>query len=315
MLVETKCALCGSESSDHYLTSSDRLSESGSNKYDIVKCVDCGFLYTNPRPVDQEKHSAPFMVGGDAFNILAEPKSISDWIFKIFHPASVRWKRRAIDKLPTIGRLLDFGCRTGDFMFEMKTAKWEVQGIEVDKLGMDYAISHYGLDVVNTLDELVEKNTEKFDVITMWHTLDKVSDLSATLESLKLLLEDDGYLLIALPNIKSYDAKQYKSDWIGLDLPRHLYHFDREHLTKLAENNGFSVYNYRNIPWDTLHNVFMSALKRADKHRWNARWSINWLLLIWTLKISLLMGGKWTSFGRRCTGSGVLYYLRRGESV
>ena len=311
MMVETKCALCGSDNSEHYLTSSDRLSDSDSNQYNIVKCAECGFLYTNPRPVDHEKHSAPFIESGDAFNILAEPKSISDRIFRIFHPASVRWKRRAIDNLPTIGRLLDFGCRTGDFLFAMKTAKWEVQGIEADKLGMDYAVSHYGLDVVSSLEELVENNNEKYDVITMWHTLDKVPDLPSTLESLKLLLEDDGYLLIGLPNIQSYDAQKYKSDWIGLDLPRHLYHFDRAHLTKLAENHGFSVSSYRNIPWDTLHNVFMSALKRANKHRWNARWSINWPLLIWTLMMSWLLGGKWFSFGQRCASSGVLYYLRR----
>jgi len=83
-MVETKCALCGSDNFEHYLISSDRLSESDSNQYNIVKCAECGFLYTNPRPVDQEKHSAPFIEGGDAFNILAEQLFLTDPFQVIF---------------------------------------------------------------------------------------------------------------------------------------------------------------------------------------------------------------------------------------
>ena len=258
--------------------------------------------------MNQSDYLAPFIEGGDAFNVLADPKSISDWIFKIFHPASVRWKRNTIDDLPIIGRLLDFGCRTGDFLFEMKRAKWEVVGIEADELGKDFAISHYGLNVVDSLEEIVSQG-EKFDVITMWHTLDKVPDLRSTLSSLKSILNNNGYLLVALPNVMSYDARKYGGDWIGLDLPRHLYHFDESHLKMLVQKNGFSVVKQRNIFWDTLHNVFMSALRRAGKHRWNVRWSINWLLLFWTLIVSWITGSKLFSFGRKCAGSGILYYL------
>ena len=310
MIEETKCVLCGAEDYKHYLTASDRLSDDKNNTYNIVRCSECDFLYTNPRPVDQSNFIAPFIEGGDAFNVLADPQSISDWIFKIFHPASVRWKRRAIDGLQIIGRLLDYGCRTGDFLFEMKRAKWEVFGIEPDELGKDFAASHYGLDVVDTIEQLLAMGGEKFDVITMWHTLDKVTDLSLALKSVKSLLTDNGYLLVSLPNIESYDAKIYNSDWIGHDLPRHLYHFDRDHMTRAAESNGFKVVKYKTIPWDTLHNVFMSALRRADKHRWNARWSINWPLLLWTLFISWWKGSIIYSLGGRCSGSGVLYYLR-----
>ncbi|MCH8299756.1 MAG: class I SAM-dependent methyltransferase [Candidatus Marinimicrobia bacterium] len=308
MIESVKCAICGTEEHEHYLTSSDRLSSDENDNYNIVKCDNCGFLYTNPRPVNQSDYLAPFIEGGDAFNVLADPKSISDWIFKIFHPASVRWKRKTIYELPTIGRLLDFGCRTGDFLFEMKRAKWDVVGIEADELGKDFAISHYGLNVVSSLEEIIEQD-EKFDVITMWHTLDKVPDLNSTLSSLKSILNENGFLLIALPNIKSFDARKYRGDWIGLDLPRHLYHFDQDHLVKLAQKNGFEVVKQKNISWDTLHNVFMSALRRAGKHRWNARWSVNWPMLFWTLIVSLIYGSKLISFGRKCAGSGILYYL------
>ncbi len=312
MTESTKCAICGAEENEHYLTSSNRLSSNENDVYNIVKCLNCGFLYTNPRPMNQSDYLAPFIESGDAFNILADPKSISDWIFKIVHPSSVKWKRKTIDDLPTLGRLLDVGCRTGDFLLEMKIAKWEVIGIEADDLGKDFAVSHYGLDVVSSLEEVVERG-EKFDVITMWHTLDKVSDPNSTLKLLKSLLNKEGYLLVALPNIMSFDARAYKGDWIGLDLPRHLYHFDQSHLKKMAEQNGFKVVKQKNIPWDTLHNVFMSALRRAGKHRWNARWSINWPFLIWTFMLSWITGSKLFSFGRNCAGSGILYYLTNKE--
>lgn len=313
MIESTNCAICGEEDNEHFLTSSDRLSPTENENYNIVSCNNCGFLYTNPRPLNQSDFLAPFIEGGDAFNVLTDPKSISEWIFKIFHPASVRWKRKTIDRLPTIGSLLDFGCRTGDFLFEMKRARWEVVGIEADELGKDFAISHYGLKVVSSLEEIVEQG-EKFDVITMWHTLDKVPDLNSTLSSLKSILNKNGYLLVALPNIMSYDARKYRGDWIGLDLPRHLYHFDQSHLKKLAQKNGFRVVRQRNIFWDTLHNVFMSALRRARKHRWNAKWIINWPLLFWTLIVSWITGNKLFSLGRKCEGSGLLYYLTHEDN-
>jgi len=53
-------------------------------------------------------------------------------------------------------------------------------------------------------------------------------------------MNKDGVLIIALPNSNSYDAQYYGKYWAAYDLPRHIFHFTKETLNKLAEKNNLS---------------------------------------------------------------------------
>jgi hypothetical protein len=44
-----------------------------------------------------------------------------------------------------------------------------------------------------------------------------------------------------VPNYKSWDSNEYESHWAGYDVPRHLWHFSRETLAKLATKNGLRI--------------------------------------------------------------------------
>ena len=56
------------------------------------------------------------------------------------------------------------------------------------------------------LNEFSDGDTGNFDIITMWHVLEHVPNLLEYIEKLKELLTQDGYLIVAVPNFKSYDA-------------------------------------------------------------------------------------------------------------
>jgi len=63
--------------------------------------------------------------------------------------------------------------------------------------------------------------------------LEHLPDLETQISKLVSLLEEDGTLIIAVPNFKSYDAKHYASFWAAFDVPRHLWHFSQTAIEKL----------------------------------------------------------------------------------
>ena len=79
-------------------------------------------------------------------------------------------------------------------------------------------------------------------------------------DNLKRLLSDDGFLIIAVPNIDSIDAKFYKDNWIALDTPRHLYHFRPNDIVSLLDKYNFEVKQISNrLYFDVWYNVLLSA--------------------------------------------------------
>jgi len=48
-------------------------------------------------------------------------------------------------------------------------------------------------------------------------------------------------VIIALPNCNSWDANYYKKFWAAYDLPRHLYHFNKNSFKKIAGAHYFKI--------------------------------------------------------------------------
>lgn len=113
---------------------------------------------------------------------------------------------------------------------------WKVFGTEPN----DQARKLAEAKEVNMNQDISDLEAYYFDVITMWHVLEHVSSVEDQIIELKKLLKPNGYLIIAVPNFKSYDAKYYKSFWAAYDVPRHLWHFSKTSIQKL-----FSKYDLR----------------------------------------------------------------------
>jgi predicted SAM-dependent methyltransferase len=112
--------------------------------------------------------------------------------------------------------------------------------MEPNPKAREHAIRDYNLKVKDKISFTAEENGS-FDCISMWHVLEHIHDLNGTLTTLKGALKPTGTLILALPNPGSWDARYYNEFWAAFDLPRHLYHFSHDHISRLAEKNGFSV--------------------------------------------------------------------------
>jgi len=138
---------------------------------------------------------------------------------------------------------------------------------------------------------------KKFDIITLWHVLEHLHDLNESLKKIESLLHPNGYLVIAVPNINSYDAHIYGKNWIALDTPRHLYHFSIETISRLMSNHHLELKKFHPLLLDIFYNNLMSrTLSKSSTVR----------MLITTLNSVLK-----TYVGNRKNSSTLVYYFQK----
>jgi hypothetical protein len=137
-------------------------------------------------------------------------------------------------------------------------ADWVSLGVEPDS-GARKIASGLGL---RTYQDKVELNRSNpgitFDVITLWHVLEHVTDLEETLSFFKTRLNRNGILIIAVPNYTSYDAQHYKQHWAAYDVPRHLYHFEINTISKLLSGSGFELVKTLPMKFDSFYVSMLS---------------------------------------------------------
>ena len=110
---------------------------------------------------------------------------------------------------------------------------------------------------------------QQFDVITMWHLLEHLSDPAAALFHAKKCLKPGGYMIIEVPNIHSlkFLLSSDQNRWIGGNHPRyHRHFFSYKTLKRLLTKTGFSQVNQ--LPLTYVISNF-SWLKKRTKRVFN----------------------------------------------
>lgn len=245
---------------------SDRLGSAKEKTFTLTRCQGCGLVYLNPRPIGDYAESFYYEEGYDPFLSLKNPRSVIERIYAVARKLTLRWKRnRILHRVPPRGKVLDIGCGTGEFL-DAISRDFEVVGIEPEPNVAKWARDRFGLTVFTGNLETVNLENGQFDLVTMWHVLEHVPDPTDELKRIHKILTPDGKLLLALPDICSFDARIYKSDWVALDAPRHLWHFTQDHVRKLASLTGFRLSSSGMLPLDTFYNSLMSEKTSLEMH-------------------------------------------------
>ena len=272
MEVLKNCPVCGSQKFEPFISGKDFFLTG--EVFNIVKCHDCGFRFTNPRPKSEDL--GKYYESTDYISHSDSRKGLFASVYQLVRKYTLSRKLALISKFQQNGEILDIGCATGQFLNYMAEHGWSATGIEPDEKTRAHAISEYGLKVFPEEQlNILEKSS--FDVITMWHVLEHVSELNARMEQLKNLLKPQGTLIIAVPNCNAYDAKIYGEFWAGYDLPRHLYHFAKEDMKLLLENHEFTIVNILPMRFDAFYVSLLSEKYKSGKMRWlPALWNGFW---------------------------------------
>ena len=250
------CPVCNSDNQAEYLKTYDRFDNSRQKLFTIVKCQNCNFVFVNPRPNSQNLGKFYEVKGYDPFLSTEQKFSIRDKFYMFLRNFNLSQKYSKISKLkPEPGKILDIGCATGEFLQKFREPNWQCTGVEVVEDARNKAKSK-NIAVYPSVDTLPQDS--KFDIITMWHVLEHVHNLQDSVKKIESLLKKDGFLIIAVPNIDSFDAGKYGKNWIALDTPRHLYHFSTTTISKLMEHHNLQLIKKHSIILDILYNNLMS---------------------------------------------------------
>ena len=140
---------------------------------------------------------------------------------------------------PAGGRsLLDVGCGSGQFLSIAQNAGWRVTGFDPDLKAVETARSR-GLNVCLGGFETLPQKCDYFDAITVSHVIEHAYNPKELLANCYRLLKPGGYFWIETPNIDSYGHSEFKSDWRGLESPRHLQLLSWMLLQRMLEDAGF----------------------------------------------------------------------------
>jgi len=232
------CNYCNSSSSDLLYKIPDYYLDKKDIFYLLVKCSNCGLIYQNPRPTQEEIREA-YPSTYEAFN-LDHKKSWRETKVFLYGLEKRSKAITSIKKKP--GRLLDIGCSTGLFLNTMQSKHgWESYGVEINEYPASIAREKYQLNIFQGSLEQASYPPAFFDAVTLWDVLEHLPDPASTLQEVRRIIKPDGVLLIRVPNYDSWDATIFGPAWAGLDVPRHFYVFSRNCLLKLLEKNGFTT--------------------------------------------------------------------------
>jgi SAM-dependent methyltransferase len=189
-------------------------------RFRVDRCSKCGVGQTMPFPADLQPYYA--LYHGDRHGLTGR--------YRVYK--RLRLLRRLASGRKG-NRLLDVGCGDGSFLLAAQRAGWQVCGTEL-KPEVPLAA---GLDVRLEIDQF--GSGPSFDYITFWHSLEHLTDPCQALERAHDRLHPNGLLLISVPDNGGWQARLYGRHWVHLDVPRHLFHFDRSSLGRLLQMTGF----------------------------------------------------------------------------
>jgi len=219
------------------------------------------FHFTNPRP--DQKNIGKYYQSENYVSHSNKGNNIINILYKIVRTYTLGEKVGWINKyVKKKGRLLDYGCGTGYFLHRANKNGWDVIGVEPNKEAAVLASKNDSFKIFKSAEQLADEN--KFDAITMFHVLEHIHELTFTLKILLEKLKKRGTLFIAVPNINSLDAKNYKENWAALDVPRHLYHFNQNTMAKLAEEFDLRLVDTVPMKFDSYYVSILS-----DKYNQN----------------------------------------------
>lgn len=263
------CPVCGSLGRALYEGLVDTLFNAP-GEWRVRQCDarDCGTLWLDPMPLPDELHKAY-----SNYYTHEDVEPPKDWIAKLvqsardgyrsrrfkYEPKKVsiggKWLGFLVAVNPVIrdylnypfvffqglsqkGRLLEVGCGNGDGLVLLSEWGWEAEGIDFDPKAVSNARGK-GLHAYE--GDLFSRKyaSGSFDAVFSNHVIEHVPDPKSTLGEIFRILAPGGRCILVTPNANSLMHMLFRSDWRGLEPPRHLHVFTRGALEKLAESAGF----------------------------------------------------------------------------
>jgi SAM-dependent methyltransferase len=193
-----------------------------------VRCHSCSMVYANP--IEDGWATGLF------YDQLAVPFYLSpDKIDSDYSPVRFARELRLFYKFCRRGTVLDVGCSTGAFLYQLKNRfgdNYDVAGIDVAGPALDYA-EKKGIRVLRESFLTTDFQQTQFSAITFWAVMEHLANPSEFLIKAMSLLKPAGVCFILVPNLRSL-AVRLLQDKYRYIFPQHVNYFTLSTLKRFA---------------------------------------------------------------------------------
>ena len=200
------------------------------NSYKIVQCQKCDLVFTSPWPSKKELKKL-------YSNYVATAGFSHEELIRNDARRTLKNVKKLMIKKNT---LLDLGCGAGFLLDEARKKGFEAMGIDTGKIPVEYARANLKLNVVRK-DIHQFRSRKKFHVIALIQVIEHLTDPYPLLHKMHSLLDKDGIVCIATPNITSTLHKVLREKFNYLIPPEHVVYYSPTTLKSLLEKAGFTV--------------------------------------------------------------------------
>lgn len=208
----------------------------------LVKCRQCGLIYTSSRPTLSKVNQ--FFTAGYIKDRRKLERELGS-----YRALSLAREAELVRKLRPGGRILDIGCAGGAFLANFQDGKWERHGVEPSAIAASEA-EKIGIRVYQGLfaEARIAAGLD-FDVVTCLDVLCFSANPADDLRRMRQLLKEDGYLIIDLPGYLYRVSRNIgplcwlvNRRWSNfLEGSPHLYLFSPSSLRRMLAETGFRI--------------------------------------------------------------------------
>jgi 2-polyprenyl-3-methyl-5-hydroxy-6-metoxy-1,4-benzoquinol methylase len=222
------CRLCGEKDFSEIGTSRCPILEP---KCKLVKCNNCGFVFLNPTPDENEVGKIySFVYRHGANGILAK-------LLNYYIAFDINSDAKLIRKYLKSGKVLDVGYGSGEMLNSLK-GNWEKHGYDPYSKKKDRKLIKHKFGIFTYTKEADIKNN-CFDLVILRNVIEHTVDFEKLLKLARKKLKDDGLVFIRTPNINSLDFKLFRNNWYMTYMGGHIVFFNKDTLQKIALKHKF----------------------------------------------------------------------------
>lgn len=227
------CSLCNSSES-HALYKFNYKKFGLKEPFILVRCAHCGQVYNNPRlktgDLKQSYNKEYGVIKQGKLEKRLWLPALEDYVNKI----------RPLEGKISGRNLLDIGCGLGFLMKICQDNGWQVQGVDISDIAVEYARDTLGLSVELKRIEDVDFGGRKFNLILALGLLEHLEQPVEFIKRCYNLLEENGVLLIEAPNFGSIFRKITRRFWVGFT-PYRIQHFSKDTIARMVSATDFKI--------------------------------------------------------------------------
>ena len=181
------------------------------------------------------------------------------WTLHAINPIREQYIRKYINK----GNALDIGCG-GGILSEALSESFNILGIDTDERLIEIAKARNSKASYdhNSLDNILSKHTEPFDLITCLEVLEHVNNPQEMVSNIAKITKPDGYVFFSTLNRNpiSFLGAIVAAEHIIKILPKNTHEYEAfikpSELTLWAEQSGLKLIDMRGILYNPLTKHF-----------------------------------------------------------